>query len=64
VKTPRDNKKPPDVVWVSYCVRCGEPIFAGRKRQDTSCPTCPIVGLTKRQFPKIRHARYRLEWSR
>lgn len=60
----RDNKRPPGVVWVSYCGRCGEPILAGRKRQDTSCPTCPTVGLALRQFPKIRYARYSLDWTR
>lgn len=58
--TARKHHGPPLVVWVTYCARCGIPIFADtHKNTSTTCPDCPAT-----QRKMIRKARYELAHTR
>jgi hypothetical protein len=50
--------RPPKLVWVSWCSRCGIAILAGLRRDRTSCPTCPVSALDGWKGPRVRFSRY------
>lgn len=54
----KKEPRPPQVVHVSWCTGCREPIIADRNAaiaRRTSCPTCPLgVGFVK--VARYQHA--------